>query len=281
MAVRALVVGGTSGIGYAMACRIAADAKASSVIVSGRTKPKTVPFANMEFRPLDATSMRQIKQYTDSFKATQTEKLDFLIMTQGTLNLLPRTETPEGIDRKMALHYYSKQLLIRELLPALKDDAKVIIVYDGKAGSPEKLLWDDLDLKTHFSLGKAADHCISMNDAMVQYFASPKQQESNKRHFIHAWPGAVNTNVSKELPLYLKPVARVVYPLISVSPDKCAEYLLSGAAKYSAEGNNQGRLWINLEKGRLAPNKAIWTEDQMRNVADHTWGLIDNAIATP
>ncbi|KAJ3469594.1 hypothetical protein MRS44_003659 [Fusarium solani] len=219
MTTRALVVGGTSGIGYAMACRVAAEASTSVVTISGRTKPRVaaeastsvvtisgrtkpqnIPHANINFRPLEATSMRQIKQYTDDFKA-QGQKLDLLIMTQGIMTMAGRTETAEGIDRKMALHYYGKQLLIRELLPTMSEDGKVIIVFDGWLGSPDKLIWEDLDLKTHFSLGKAADHCMSMNDAMVQYFAA--QQTSNgagRRHFVHAWPGGVSSGHGESFP---------------------------------------------------------------------------------
>ena len=174
-----MVVGGTNGIGHAMACRVAAEAGSSAVIISGRTKPKNIPHANMEFRQLDATSMREIKQYTDTFKSVPGQKLDLLIMTQGIMTTAGRTETPEGIDRKMALHYYGRQLLIRELLPTLKEDAKVIIVFDGLFGSPTKLNWEDLDLKTHFSLGKAANHCMVMNDAMVQFHAAQQQRQAS------------------------------------------------------------------------------------------------------
>lgn len=181
MTTRALVVDGSSDIGYGMACRIAASSPSSSVIISGRTEPEGIPHANMDFRHIEATSMRGIKNFTDTLKeelfgtsqgqrapAVETNKLDFLIMTQGVMTISGRTEIPEGIDRKMALHYYGKQLLIRELLPALKEDAKVVIVYDSRFGNPDKLHWDDLDLKTNFSLGTAANHCMVMTDAMTK-----------------------------------------------------------------------------------------------------------------
>ncbi|RYP82955.1 hypothetical protein DL770_005468 [Monosporascus sp. CRB-9-2] len=196
----------------------------------------------MEFRPLDATSMRQIKQYTDTFKSAQGQKLDLLIMTQGIMTIAGRTEAPEGIGRKMALHYYGRQLLICELLPTLKEDAKVIIVFDGAFGSPTKLNWEDLDLKTHFSLGKAADHCMAMNDAMVQFHAAQQQRQgASRRHFVHAWPGGVNSSLYKELPWYLQPLARVAGSLIGVSPDTCAENLLNGASECAAGGKDEGR----------------------------------------
>jgi NAD(P)-dependent dehydrogenase (short-subunit alcohol dehydrogenase family) len=205
---RALVVGGTGGIGYGIACRIAAEGRSSTVIISGRTKPESIPHANIEFRKLDASSMRAIKAYTDAYKSAQHPKLDLLVLTQGIMTIAGRTETPEGIDRKMALHYYGRQLLIRELIPVLKDDAKVVIVLDSLYGSPTKLNWEDLDLKTTFSIGNAANHCISMNDAMVQQYAAQQQQQQaqsgNKRHFVHANPGIVKTNLNQELPWFLR-----------------------------------------------------------------------------
>ncbi|KAM0418907.1 hypothetical protein ACHAPT_012172 [Fusarium lateritium] len=271
MTTRALVVGGTSGIGYGMACRVAVAAGNSVVTISGRTKPQDIPHTNINFRPLEATSMRQIKQYTDDFKA-QGHRLDLLIMTQGIMTTAGRTETPEGIDRKMALHYYGKQLLIRELLPVLKEDAKL--------GSPDKLIREDLDLKTHFSLSKAADHCISMNDAMVQYFASQqKATGAGRRHFVHAFPGGVKTSLWRDLPWYLRTAGHVLTKLVGVSADTCAEYLMNGVAECSAAGEKEERFWSNIDnKGRFIAKKAIWSDEQMK-VADHTWGVIDGALS--
>lgn len=36
------------------------------------------------------------------------DKLDILVLTQGIATTQGRTETEEGIDMKMALHYYSR-----------------------------------------------------------------------------------------------------------------------------------------------------------------------------
>ena len=42
-------------------------------------------------------------------------------------------------------------------------------VLDGTKGDPDKLFWNDLDLKSNYSIRNAATHCITMNDisAMV------------------------------------------------------------------------------------------------------------------
>ncbi|KAI9149968.1 oxidoreductase [Paramyrothecium foliicola] len=281
MSLRALVVGGTGGIGHAIACRLAAEASSSTVIISGRNKPQHIAHDNIEFRPLDATSMGQIKQYTDAFKSSTDQKLDFLVMTQGIMTTDGRTETAEGIDRKMALHYYGKQLLIRELLPRLKEDAKVLVVFDGVYGNPAKLKWDDLDLKNHFGLGTAANHCMVMNDAMVQYWAADQDRQGiNKRQFIHAWPGGVQTNLTRDLlPWFVRPLATALGNVLLTSPDKCAENLLNGTSARAEAAASEGVHWSNINsKGRPVPNKTIFTEEQFNTIATHTWGLIDGAI---
>lgn len=283
MATRALVVGGTGGIGYAIACRLAAESSSSTVVVSGRNKPADIPHANIEFRLLDASSMRSIKQYTSAYKSAPEPPLDFLVLTQGIFTMAGRTETPEGIDRKMALHFYGRHLLIRELLPILKDDAKVLIVLDGvRGGPPAKLNWDDLDLKTHYSLGNAANHCISMTDAMVQAYAAQQQQQgqsAGRRHFVHAYPGFVDTNLAQSLPWYLRPASRVASHLLGVAPNSCAENMLRGTREAAAAGEKAGRFWSCIDdKGRLVANKPAWGEEQIRKVKEHTWKVVDGAI---
>ncbi|RMJ20040.1 hypothetical protein CDV36_000190 [Fusarium kuroshium] len=275
MATRTLVVGGTGGIGYAIASRLAAESSSSTVIISGRNKPQDLPHANMEFRQLDASSMRAIKDYTTAYKATKPPALDYLVLSQGIGTMAGRTETAEGIDNKMALHFYGKQLLIRELLPVLKEDAKILIVLDGKRGNPSSLVWDDLDLKSNFSLANAAAHCITMTDAMVQVFAT-QQPAGSKRHFIHAFPGFVRTEIFKNLPWYLRTPASALGSLLGVQPDTCAERLIGGTRERAEDGD---KLWSFIdEKGHLISNKASWTEQQIKDVEDHTWKVIDNAL---
>ena len=276
---RALVVGGTAGIGHGIACRLAAEAKSATIIISGRTKPDTLAHANMEFRKLDASSMRAIKAYTDAYKSAQEPKLDLLVLTQGIFTLDGRTETPEGIDRKMALHYYGRQLLIRELMPVLKDDATVLTVLDAVNGSPTKLNWEDLDLKTTYTLGRAADHCLSMNDAMVQQYAV---QDDKKRHFVHAYPGIVRSSLDRELPWYLRGPARGLARLVGVTPDTCAENLIRGTYEcVKSSEEKDGKFWGYIDaNGRPVANKAVWEEGQRQKVADHTWKIIDSAIGS-
>lgn len=85
-----------------------------------------------------------------------------------------RTETTEGHDVKMVLHYYSRALFIDSLVPSLKaatdakEEARVMSVLDSLRGDYKKVLWDDLELKKSFTLGNAAQHCMAFTDVAVQ-----------------------------------------------------------------------------------------------------------------
>ncbi|KAI8663056.1 hypothetical protein NCS56_01110900 [Fusarium sp. Ph1] len=68
MATRSLVVGGTGSIGYAIACQLATASASLTVIISGHTEPKSLPHLNVELQPLDASSVRSTKHYTDNYK---------------------------------------------------------------------------------------------------------------------------------------------------------------------------------------------------------------------
>ncbi|KAF9878373.1 hypothetical protein CkaCkLH20_04411 [Colletotrichum karsti] len=277
MSVRSLVVGGTGGIGLAIACRLAA-VPTSTVIISGRNEPKDISHSNISFRSLDASSMRAIKEYAKEFISTQDDRLDFLVLTQGILTMAGRTETPEGIDRKMALHYYGRQLLIRELDSILKDDAKILIVLDGIRGSPSKLIWDDLALKTNFSLANAANHCLSMTDAMIQRYS--KKNKGTKRCFIHAYPGLVRTNLFQTLPWYLRAGTQILSSVMGVPADTCAQNLLNGVNEVSARAEKDGKFWACIgQDGKMVTTKAAWNDFDLERVETHTWETIDEAIS--
>ncbi|EEU42896.1 uncharacterized protein NECHADRAFT_63193 [Fusarium vanettenii 77-13-4] len=279
MATRSLVVGGTGGIGYAIACQLAAASTSSTVIISGRTEPKSLPHTNIEFRPLDASSMRSIKRYTDNYKSAKEQHLDLLVLTPGIISMAGRTETPEGIDRKMALHYYGRQLLIRELSPVLKDDAKVLIVLDSTRGNPNQLKWDDLDLKSSFTLAAVTQHCVTMTDAMIQaHAAEQKHQGQKRRTFIHAHPGIVQTNIYKTLPWYIRGVPKALSQVFGVSPETCAKNLLKGTYECAA-ADKEDKFWSCInEKGDVVLDKPVWSEEQIQRVRDHTWKIIDDAL---
>ncbi|KAG5746406.1 hypothetical protein H9Q70_010903 [Fusarium xylarioides] len=277
MALRTLVVGGTSGIGLALAHHVAATSRAV-VTVCGRTKPANLP-SNIEFSLIEATSMRGIKKWADNFKDSLAgDQIGLLILSQGTSNFAGRDETNEGIDRKMALHYYGRQLIVRELTPVLTQDAKILFILNGREGSPAHINWNDLDLKTSYSMSMAAQQCATMLDIMVQHYAAI-QKGDYKRHYAHVYPGGVLTGLTRAWPWYMRAGVKVVGPLIAVKPETCAQLLLGNLDKVTGEREREGYFWSNIDSdGSVIENKAVWSQSRRDCLAEHTWTTIDGAL---
>jgi NAD(P)-dependent dehydrogenase (short-subunit alcohol dehydrogenase family) len=143
------------------------EAAANSIIAS---LPKHEN-SQYEFVSCDATLVRNVKTVTTDL-ITRLPKLNFLVETSGYLTLKGREETDEGIDRKMALNFYSRWQFADDLLPLLKkakeegEDAKVMtILAAGRNGS---INLDDLALKKNYSLAIAGAAVPSYNDLMVE-----------------------------------------------------------------------------------------------------------------
>lgn len=119
-------------------------------------------------------------------------------------------ESPEGIDRKFTLNYYSRMRFITNLLPHLHTAStqpphlsRSLSILAAGHGSALNL--SDLELKHSFSTAKCAGHSTMMNDIMVAEFA----QREPATTFSHSFPSIVMTGITRELPLWARAVVRV------------------------------------------------------------------------
>ncbi|KAF8609719.1 NAD(P)-binding protein [Ceratobasidium sp. AG-I] len=239
----ALVLGGTSGVGQAIAEALADATKGNvHIVISGRNKsaadqifsklPNVPPTpssqaesgSRYEFEPCDATLMSNVRQTTQSLLG-RLPKLNYLVLTPGILTMKGRDETSEGMDKKLALHYYARWKFVQDLIPLLEkakaqgEDARVLTVLE--AGSNAKLNVDDLDLKHGYGLKAAADHGRAMNDLAVEHFATQHPDMA----FIHAYPGAVSTQGVNNFHWSIRLLSPILN-LITVSPAECAQWML-------------------------------------------------------
>jgi hypothetical protein len=257
----------------------------SKITIAGRNRSsvESLLTPDVDFQPIDAALMTRVKEfsadYIRSIESSTLPQVDLLVMSQGILSTRGRTPTsPENIDLKMALYYYSRMLLIKELLPVLSPTATVLSILDGKRSDihASSINWDDLDLAREGSYGLSAarNHCSSMTDAMMEAFAA-HEQEGRERVFIHSYPGVVDTttgNSNSDLPVYARMALSALLWVAAVSPEKCAEYMLQGVATVRNKG--KGRYNID-ERGREVVKEHIG--DNLRGkVWDHTLDLIDS-----
>jgi len=227
----AIVVGGTSGIGRGIAMRLAqADV---SVIIVGRNEDSGQEAvqemqtlakskdSHFSFVKCDVQELRNVKDFVAKFNEGHST-LDFLVLSQGIATIQGRTETKEGLDQKMSLHYYSRMEFISQLLPALEkaESSRVLSVLSGGVHGVYSKYAEDPELRENYSLQNAANAAGFYNDLGLDSFS----KEHPKVAFIHSGPGFVNTNWGTELPTLLRGMVRLLQPL-GKSPQDCAEFM--------------------------------------------------------
>ncbi|TPX65198.1 hypothetical protein SpCBS45565_g05304 [Spizellomyces sp. 'palustris'] len=274
---RFLVVGGTSGIGQATALKLASmhasislagrNATAGSTLVAQLTDLN--PKGHHEFLPIDMTLMKDIRRFAAAYRNTYTE-LNGLVISAGFMTMQGRTETVEGIDQKMAVHYYGRALLIKELLPLLEtasekgEDSRVLSIFAAGLGGP--IHYEDLDLKTTYNLKTAAEATSGYNDLLVN--------ELSLRHpsigFMHIAPGVIETPLMKNLPLYLRVPAKILAKLVANSPEECAEIMTYAL---TSDQYKTG-WWLLSDKGVPLKPQKYHTDEAREAVWKHTNSVV-------
>ncbi|KAH8703131.1 hypothetical protein BGW36DRAFT_368864 [Talaromyces proteolyticus] len=223
----AVFVGGTSGIGLSTAREFTRNATAPHIYLIGRNESQASQIitelrgindsAQVSFIKTDVSLLKSVDEACQEIGKKE-EKVNLLFMTPGVLTMQGRTETSEGLDRKLSLHYYARMRFVQDLLPQLNvagssgSLARVISVLGP--GNEKKLVETDLDLKTNYSLSNAAGHAITMNSLSLIHFAATNPSVS----FLHSNPGGVQTNAARELNPILKGITSLLFLLLKPFP---------------------------------------------------------------
>lgn len=187
----AVFVGGTSGIGRAMAEALAnytngeariiligRNEAAADEILSSFPKPKDGHDSGSRFITCDVSLMKNIKACTTQL-LSELDELHYLVMSTGYLTWRgTHDDNSEGIDKKMALNYYTRFLFAYELLPLLEKTREkgqhvsvMSILSADQGGDVSK--WDDFGLKKPgaYSLSKSGAATPTYNNIMFEVIA--------------------------------------------------------------------------------------------------------------
>ncbi|KAJ5744089.1 hypothetical protein N7533_008959 [Penicillium manginii] len=208
-------VGGTSGIGETTARAFICNTKASRVYLIGRDQERASriieelqqlePSATVNFIATDVSLLREVDRACHEIQR-QEDLVNILFLSPGVGTATGRDETDEGLDKKLNLHYYSRMRFIANLLPQLTPAnakgektvpsrsrlSRVISVLE--AGGEASIDFDDLSLKTNYSLRNCAKHAITMNSLSMEYLAASFPRTA----FIHSFPGIVRTRLGRD-----------------------------------------------------------------------------------
>ena len=237
----AVVCGGTSGIGRGIALRLAQSR--ASVTIIGRNEEEggrivremeaisnTRPVEQGEVAPprygfvrCDASLISNIKECSETLVQTH-KQLDILVLSQGIASVDGYTPTSEGIERKLAVHYYGRIAFAKCLVPFMEATAghpKILSVLSAGVHAPYAAYDTDPDLERNFSLKNAADAAGLYNDIGLDCLS----KEHTRSTFIHSCPGLVTTNWGSEFPWYLRGPVRALQ-IFGRSAADCAEWHL-------------------------------------------------------
>ncbi|TVY37478.1 Oxidoreductase [Lachnellula subtilissima] len=238
----ALFVGGTSGIGEFTLKAFVQNTISPKVYIVGRSAPAAERIieeckainkdGNVEFLQANVTELAEVDRVCKEIEKKES-KINLIVQTQGNLTLAGRLgrshsyppttiftdvsiESPEGIDRKFTLNYYSRMRFIENLRPLLRTAtttaphfSRTLSVLSGGHGEG-KLDFDDLELKNNYSGVRCATHTITMNSIMIEEFAGRDPGTT----FAHSYPSGVNTGITRELPVWARAGVTLLKPLL-------------------------------------------------------------------
>lgn len=279
----ALFLGGTSGIGRASVEGFARyTGGRAHIIIAGRNKatanaiiasfPKHAE-SKYEFLHCDVFMLKNVVEACKVLKEDLgVQKLNYLFMTTGYLALFEKyTDNGEGIDRKLAVHLYSRFKFVDELLPLLLaaksqgEEARVVSVLTAGHGAPADL--DDLGVKNTYNFNKSRSQYITYTSLVLEELAERYPNLS----FTHIDPGHVFTPLIN--PVWILRILKPLLAYLSTTAETCAEFMLRPVFD---ETYARGAFHLN-DHAEPCPTEVLYLgQPQQSVVYEHVIGMIRN-----
>jgi len=242
-----VVTGGTGGIGRAVAQALAergyrvlivgrSDANGSDVVA---TLERTAPGRRHRFVRADLSLLGDTAQAADQILDC-TDRVDALVLCAGVLSRVAEP-TSEQLERTFVLNYLSRYLLIRRLLPQLKQAVSGRVVLVANAGKYRDTLdMNDLQLRNGGRGLWISGRTQFANDLLAVDLS--ERLSSTRVEVTCVYPGLVATEVfgnARGLPRAMRVAAGFVQRLVGSTPEVAAQmplFLAGDAAAVGAGG---------------------------------------------
>lgn len=271
----AVFVGATAGIGLGSLKAFAKNVSNPKVFIVGRSRAKFAPEleslrklnANGDFQFIEAevSLLKNIDAVSTQIKS-KTDKIDLLFQSQGYISFNGRQENADGLDIAQSLRYYGRLRFVQQLLPILSPDARVVSVLAG--GEEGKLIDDDLDLKTHYSVMNAANTSATMTTLAFETLS----EEHPTIGFVHYYPGFVKTsqldnNTTGLLGFVFRWVVTPLAGLFAMSTDVAGERGFHNATS----GQFAKGAWTVNSVGTVVHNESVLPEYRKNGTRERIW----------
>lgn len=187
---RVVIVGGTDGLGRAIATLAAS--RGAEVTVVGRTF-RDQGVKGLTFVKADLSSMKEADRLG---RELVVESTDVLLLTAGIFAAKQREVTAEGLERDMAISYLSRLVVLRGITPRLgtarpvgSTPPRVFVMGFPGAGNLGTL--DDLTGERSYDAMAVHMNTVAGNEALVLDGA----RRTKAVHFFGLNPGLIKTNI--------------------------------------------------------------------------------------
>ena len=264
---RVAVVGGTGGLGQALAKQMAG--LGATVTVVGQTfRDAGVP--NLKFERADLSSMAEAVRIGKLLPAD----LDVVVLTTGIIAAPKREETPEGLERDLAVSYLSRLALLRELAPRLKAGTRIFVM--GMPGSGTKGDFGDLNAERAYESMAVHLNTVAGNEALVL----EGQRRWPSLAFFGLNPGLIKTNIRANVlggaGSLKQRLAESMIGLFTISAEKYAKRLVP--AVFAPELERHAPVFFNQKAEAITGTDGL-TGEHARAFVAASEVLLDRALS--
>jgi NAD(P)-dependent dehydrogenase (short-subunit alcohol dehydrogenase family) len=159
---RALVTGGSDGIGLALATRLAGAGAEVLLPVRDRRKGEAAvarirerhPAARIALHDLDLASLGSVATLADRL-ADEGAPLHLLVANAGVMTPPERRTTEDGFELQLGTNHLGHFALVGRLLPLLRAGSARVVSQVSIAAASYAVEWDDLQWERRYRAGRA------------------------------------------------------------------------------------------------------------------------------
>jgi NAD(P)-dependent dehydrogenase (short-subunit alcohol dehydrogenase family) len=154
---RAVVFGGTAGLGFAIAKKLAEHGAEVSVV--GRRSPNDPQLKHI---PADLSTIS--KQLEVANTVENPESLDIVVFTQGIITAPQRQVSSDGIELDLAISYISRRIILERLFERGARSRFFVMGFPGVEGESNL---EDFNAEQSYSVMKQHFNTVVGNEALV------------------------------------------------------------------------------------------------------------------